>query len=345
MEKNNQPMPTQQKVIPWKEALKKAQNKFLAISGKEYETKIEMGFAAMLLEGNEKLRQCEPSSIINAIINVARTGITLNPILKLAHLIPRKGKCVLEFDYKGLVKILKDNGCIKDIQAIIVYEDEKFEESYSPIVRPTHEKKYAKTEKEQLKRQYTGVYCQVLLSDNTVIYTQFTPYWEILKAEKVSTSASSEHSPWQRDKWREEMIKKTKIRKDFKTLISGSPDNKVLAALEVEQENDEIQLTNGNEKQTMKITSKNIQAVFGDDDFDESQDITDKKTVSKTLNNDSSTPHTDFIDQEADKQREEVLKEINKKVDTITPLDDSPPEDVINAINNNATLFPDQQNN
>lgn len=222
----------------WKQALISAEGKFLAISGKQEETKTELGFASMLLEGNEKLRGCSKESIVNAVINVARCGITLNPVLKLAYLVPRANKCVLDFSYMGLVKVLKDNNCIKDIQAIIVYEDEKFEESNSPVIAPVHEKKYAKTEDEQKKRICKGVYSQVLLPDNTVIYTPFMPYWEILKTEKVSPASSTNYSPWKT--WREEMIKKSKIKRDFKTLISGNPDAKLAATLELEEQNLEM---------------------------------------------------------------------------------------------------------
>lgn len=234
---SNTPATTQTKQLaPWQNSLMKAKGKFLAITGKEKETVVELGFASLILEGSEKLRACDPASIANAVINVARTGITLNPSLKLCYLIPRSNKCVLDLSYMGWVKILKDYGSIKDIQAIIVYDDETFEESNSQIVAPIHKKQYAKTEQEQLKRGYKGVYCQVLLPDNIVIYTPLTPYWEILKAEKASPSSSSKSSPWQL--WREDMIKKTKLKKDCKTLISGSPDGRLSAALDIENEND-----------------------------------------------------------------------------------------------------------
>jgi len=231
---NEQP-PTQTPNDPeWLKGIKEVKERFLAITGKERETAIELGFATQIINDSEKLRACDKVSIMNAIINVARTGITLNPVLGLAHLVNRGGKCCLHFDYKGLVKILKDNNCIKDIQAVIVYEDETYEEGISQITPPKHIKKYAKTEEEQKARNYFGVYCQVVLLDNTVIFTQLMPYWEVLKAEKSSPAASSEYSPWQRNKWRESMIKKTKIRHDFKLLIAGNPNDKLQAAVEVE---------------------------------------------------------------------------------------------------------------
>jgi len=230
----------QQTPLPvWKQALIKAESKFMAVSGKEEQTKIEMGFASMLIQASDELKKCDIDSIMNAVINVARTGITLNPVLRLAHLVPRAGKCVLDFDYKGLVKVLKDNKCLKDIQAIIVYGDEKFSESNSPITPPTHKKKYAETEADHIKRKVHGVYCQVLLMDNTVIYTQFMPYWEILKTEKTSKASGSTYSPWKT--WREEMIKKTKIKRDFKTLISGSPTDHLVEILKIEEENNGLQ--------------------------------------------------------------------------------------------------------
>jgi len=248
---------------PWQNALIKAENKFLAINPER--TKVEMGFASQLIQQSQDLQKCTLDSIVNAVVNVARTGITLNPIMKLAHLIPRKKKigeqyiteCILDFDYKGLVKILKDYGCLKDIQAIIVYEDEVFEESNSPVLAPNHIKIYAKTEEEQKKREYKGVYSQVLLMDNTVIYTQFTPYWQILKAEKSSQSATSSFSPWKN--WREEMICKTKIKKDFKTLVSGSADKneKLSAVLEIENNNEGFE--------TIPKNKKSIADTFGEE--------------------------------------------------------------------------------
>jgi len=236
---SNTPTTQNQKLSKWQQALIKAEGKFLSVSGREEQAKIELGFASQLIQNSPKLMECEPGSIINAVINVARTGITLNPTLRLAYLVPRKKKgvlnCVLDFSYMGLVKILKDNKCLKDIQAVVVYEDEEFEEANSQITPPMHKKKYAKSEADQEKREYKGVYCQVLLMDNTVIYTPFMPYWEVLKTEKTSEAAGSEYSPWKT--WRPEMIKKTKIKRDFKTLISGSPSESVVAALAIEEEN------------------------------------------------------------------------------------------------------------
>lgn len=252
-------------LAPWKQSLIIAEAKFLAISDPE-RTKIELGFAAQLIQANPSLQKCNPESIINAVINVARTGITLNPVMKLAHLVPRDGKCVLDFDYKGLVKILKDHRCCKDIQAVIVYEDEEFEDSINQTIAHKHVVKHAKTEEEHKKRVKMGVYCRVLLMDSTMIFTSLMPWWRILKAKKVSKYDGI----W--NAWEEEMAMKTKIKYDFKTLVSGNPAKELVAALELEEDNNGM--TDGAKKGNPTKAIKSIADAFGAEDtpFEENPD-------------------------------------------------------------------------
>ncbi len=243
-------------VTTWNSALQDASGKFMAITGKEKETLIEIGFATQLIESNDKLKACSKESISNAIINVAQTGTTLNPALQLSYLIPRDGKCTLEFSYRGLVKILKDYGCITHIEPVLVYADEEFEEGPTPITPPIHKRQYAETKEAEEKRKIKGGYCKVVLpKDNLVIFTAFKPYWEILEAEKASVSSNKEWSPWK--KWRLAMIKKTLIKSAFPTLISGSPDPKALAALAVERDNEDY-ITHRND--TKAISGKKKRA-------------------------------------------------------------------------------------
>ena len=121
---NTESKPTKHK--PWQDALVRAETKFMAITNPE-RAKVELGFAAQLIQTSKQLQECTSDSIMNAVINIARTSITINPVMKLAYLVPRAGKCVLDFSYIGLVKMLKDNGCISYIEAFVVFDDEEFE--------------------------------------------------------------------------------------------------------------------------------------------------------------------------------------------------------------------------
>ena len=51
-----------------------------------------------------------PDSVRLAMINVASVGLTLNPALGYAFLVPRDGAICLDIGYQGLIKIATDTG-------------------------------------------------------------------------------------------------------------------------------------------------------------------------------------------------------------------------------------------
>jgi recombination protein RecT len=215
----------------WKSSLKEAHGKFVAINPEKAQS--ELGFAMQIFQNSPTLQGCDPQSILNAVVNVARTSVTLNPVMRLAYLVPRKGKCVLDFSYMGLVAMLRDNNCIKSISAHIVYEDEEFDYdvAYNKI---THKPSYAKTEEQHKSRGRIGCYSRATLPNGEVVF-EFMPMWEIEKVKRLSEGSSSKYSAWQT--WEEEMIKKVVIKRHFKMLISGNPSEALATALQVENEN------------------------------------------------------------------------------------------------------------
>jgi recombinational DNA repair protein RecT len=153
--------------------------------------------------------------------------------MRLAYLVPRKGKCVLDFSYMGLVAMLRDNNCIKSISAHIVYEDEEFEYdvAYNKI---SHKPSYAKTEEQHKSRGRIGCYSRATLPNGEIVF-EFMPMWEIEKVKRLSEGSNSKYSAWQT--WEEEMIKKVVIKRHFKMLISGNPSEALTTALQVENDN------------------------------------------------------------------------------------------------------------
>jgi recombination protein RecT len=218
----------------WKSSLKEAHGKFVAINPEKAQS--ELGFAMQIFQNSPTLQGCDPQSILNAVVNVARTSVTLNPVMRLAYLVPRKGKCVLDFSYMGLVAMLRDNNCIKSISAHIVYEDEEFDYdvAYNKI---THKPSYAKTEEQHKSRGRIGCYSRATLPNGEVVF-EFMPMWEIEKVKRLSEGSSSKYSAWQT--WEEEMIKKVVIKRHFKMLISGNPSEALTTALQVENENNAL---------------------------------------------------------------------------------------------------------
>lgn len=97
----------------------------------------EAAFAMQVMSNNTALQICSHGSIRNAVANIALTGASLNPILQQAFLIPRKGKCCLDFSYRGLVKLAVDSGSVLDMDATVVHEKDEFyyEQGLNPILK------------------------------------------------------------------------------------------------------------------------------------------------------------------------------------------------------------------
>jgi len=64
------------------------------------------------------------------------------------------------------------------------------------------------------------------------------PMWEIMKVKSKSTGSNSEYSAW--NTWRDEMIKKTVIKRHFKLLISLNPHEVLTQAMAIENENNPL---------------------------------------------------------------------------------------------------------
>lgn len=78
-----------------------------------------------------------PLSVRFAMLNLAATGLTLNPSHKFAFLVPRDGAIVLEISYLGLLKIATDTGAIKWGRADVVHERDAFV-YHGPAKAPEH---------------------------------------------------------------------------------------------------------------------------------------------------------------------------------------------------------------
>ena len=228
----------------WREKLNLSYVKFASLNPERAKT--ELAFALQTFQKNPRLQNCDGQSIFDAIVNIARTNLSLNPITKLAYLIPRKNQCVLEISYVGLVKMLKDDGCIKHISAHIVYEDEEFNYDI-PNNTINHYASYPKSEAEHNTRVILGVYTRAELPSGDVIF-DFLPTWEIEKIKGVS-SFNGKGSVW--DTWKLEMYKKTAIKRSFKLLI-GNASNNLANVLALEEENNPIKTINNSNKPRLK---------------------------------------------------------------------------------------------
>jgi len=186
---------------------KKIKDRFLeVVSERDYNR--EINFAIQAIRGNELLQKCDEQSIRNAIVNVALTGATLNPALQQAYLIPRKGRCCLDFSYRGLCKIAVDSDSVYDIDAVPVFEGDEFyyEMGLNPVL--VH-KPLMFTDSEHKK--LLAVYAVATLHHGIKKFV-------VLDKEKIERAKKSSQTSKVWDAHYDEMAKKTAVKLLYKLL-------------------------------------------------------------------------------------------------------------------------------
>ena len=117
---------------------------------------------------NSYLRKGSMKSLIQSVVSIASTGLTLNPIAKEAFLIPRYSKDAkgieisLEPSYIGLLKLLTDSGSVKNLQVNLVYDGDKFEVNLGMDTEIKHSPYYVEGKE---KGGIKGVYAVAYLKD------------------------------------------------------------------------------------------------------------------------------------------------------------------------------------
>jgi len=101
--------------------------KFLDVGIKEETLDKEIGFLYQLVSNNKTLQKCTPASLANVLYNVALTGLTLNPILARAYVVPYYSEATLKPSYKGLEYLAVKNGVAKGFKSGIIYKGDEYE--------------------------------------------------------------------------------------------------------------------------------------------------------------------------------------------------------------------------
>ena len=176
----------------------------------------EAEFALQALYGNDyamKIAMQNRQSVINAVVNVAAIGISLNPAKRQAYLVPRDGKICLDISYMGLLDLAIDSGSIRWGQAELVYETDAFALN-GVDQQPTHKRNpFAKD-----RGDVVGVYVVVKTADGDYLTTAMAV--DEINAIRDRSSAwkawvaKQKSCPWVTD-WGE-MAKKTVVKRAYK---------------------------------------------------------------------------------------------------------------------------------
>ncbi|MFC4727475.1 recombinase RecT [Coralloluteibacterium thermophilus] len=213
----------------YEEAIGAAQKEFVRIANGALDYSAEQIFAIQALTKNEfatRVAKQNPVSVELAMLNVAGTGLTLNPAHGYAYLVPRDGAIVLDISYRGLIKIATDTGSIMWARAELVYAEDEF--AYNgPAAMPTHRCNPFSKERGEL----VGAYCVAKTHEGDFL-VETMPAAEIYKIRGKSMSYSKgKSSPW--TEWFEEMVRKTVIKRASKTWPHTERMGRMLDAIEL----------------------------------------------------------------------------------------------------------------
>ncbi len=167
----------------------------------------ERNYAIQLLYKNDmaiKTAQNNPVSVQNAILNLSSIGISLNPALKHAYLVPRDGAICLDVSYMGLMHLAQEIGSIVWGQAKIVYANDTYE-NQGLDKQPLHKYNAFGDRGEKV-----GVYCVVRLPNGDYLTEEMSAE-DVLKVRNTSKSKNSNYSPWntfEEEMWRKSCVKR-----------------------------------------------------------------------------------------------------------------------------------------
>lgn len=194
---------------PYRMAVQGANSVFQTVYGeraKQIFTR-EAGFALMACQTNTALQSCDPESLKRAVISLALTNLTLNPVTSLCYLIPRKNQATLVVSYMGMIEILRNSGSVKNIRGAVVYSSDEFDFAYGTGEYLKH--------KPMLNRPSDAkpicAYAIAILPDGQQVFHVMN--WDAVMKRKAVASSSA---VW--NQWEEEMAIKTAIRYLYKHL-------------------------------------------------------------------------------------------------------------------------------
>lgn len=170
----------------------------------------EKQFAIQALTANDylaKIAAQKPATLQNAIINIASIGISLNPALKHAYLVPRKGGVCLDLSYMGLLHLAQSSGVILWGQCKIVRANDTYQNA-GLSKEPSH-----LSDTFGDRGEIVGAYCTVKTVDGDFL-TEEMSIAEIFEIRERSEAYKRKSGPWKTDEG--EMIRKTVVKRAYK---------------------------------------------------------------------------------------------------------------------------------
>jgi recombination protein RecT len=204
-----------------KDLLEKAKPSISAVLPKHLTPERLLKVALSATARTPALLACTPASILLAVMQAAELGLEVGGLLGEAYFVPFKTTVQLIVGYRGLIKLARNSGQLRTIEASVVHENDKFEIEFGLENKLVHKPCLAGAPGETV-----CVYAIARYKDDAYQVEVMT------RAEVDAIRARSQASaagPWVTDY--DEMAKKTVLRRLLKT---GPLSPEVARALEHE---------------------------------------------------------------------------------------------------------------
>lgn len=215
----------------FEEGIDSAKERFEVLAGGHLQYGDEEIFAMQALTKNDfsyKTANSNPRSVQLAMINVASTGLTLNPAHGYAYLVPRDGAIVLDISYKGLIKIATDTGAILWARAECVHENDQFDYR-GPAAMPE-----IRTDPFRDRGEIVGAYCIAKTAHGDIL-CEVMDRAALEQVRSASTAytkgGTGRKGPW--ENYFSEMCKKAVIKRARKTWPYTDPNGRMALAVDI----------------------------------------------------------------------------------------------------------------
>ena len=262
-----------QQIAPFIGELMGMEQKFAKATCSNIAFQQEVVFAIQAVQKNDfsvRIAQQNPVSLRQAFIQTAAVGLSLNPALAYAYLVPRDGKIILDISYRGLIKIATDIGSIKWARAELVYTGDDYAFN-GPCSMPHHQFDGFASENE--RGDFRGAYCIVKTADGDILVDQMSAEAIYKVRDKSMAFAKKKAGPWV--DWFQEMAKKSCIKRASKSWPKTEADTRLGSAIHyLNQEAGEGLAELAQQTQQQQSVPEKVQEIVVA--ADELPDVTDK---------------------------------------------------------------------
>ncbi len=206
-----------------------AKGQLAAVAAKHMNPERMMRLIAGAIRNTPKLADCEPLTLLGAMMTCASIGLEPNTVLGHAYLIPFGKNVQLIIGYKGMIDLARRSGHVVSIHADVVYEGDVFEFEYGSAQHLRHVP-------EGPRQNPTHAYCHAKLTDGEAFIV--LP-WDVVmgirdtsQGYKAAKRYKKTDTPWMTHE--HQMARKTAVRALFNELPISV--DKVSDALEVDDQ-------------------------------------------------------------------------------------------------------------